>query len=140
MCFLFNICIPHATLQQFIPAKSFRIQSRAPIAYGLKVSYLILIALFSCLCSSKESVIFYSSQKLKVVTSETMILATKQLPGVRKLRIFQHTRCFDNGSNCHGVLIRKPCQDHRLSINPWYNWLVKLCLVGIGKLLQGFFL
>lgn len=33
----------------------------------------------------------------------------KELPGVKKLRIFQHTECFENGSNCHDTMIRKHC-------------------------------
>lgn len=54
-------------------------QSRTSTAFVLEASSLILIALFSCLCFSKELV--GCRQKLKAVTLETRILANKQLPG-----------------------------------------------------------
>jgi hypothetical protein len=63
--------------------------------------------------------LFWSSARNWKQSLETRILAKKQLPRVKKLRIFQHTPCFDNGWNCHGKLIGKHCQDHSLSINSW---------------------
>lgn len=93
----------------------FRIQFRTPIEFVLEVSSLILAAIFSCLCSSEKLDGFYLNyrQEIKTVALDTRIWGGgSNCLGINKLRIFQHTQCFDNSSNCHGTLIKKHCQDH----------------------------